>query len=70
VGAIDAGVTGALVLYGGGTSVAAAGEILSHGIAMIIPIVAGSAAFVLLPGEIRRQRPSTQPASAAPATAS
>jgi glycosyltransferase 2 family protein len=70
VGAIDAGVTGALVLYGGGTSVAAAGEILSHGIAMIIPIVAGSVAFALLPSEINRQRPAAQPASGEPATAS
>ncbi|MGN6170775.1 MAG: lysylphosphatidylglycerol synthase transmembrane domain-containing protein, partial [Solirubrobacteraceae bacterium] len=35
IGAIDAGVTGALVLYGGGTSISAAGEIISHGLAMI-----------------------------------
>jgi hypothetical protein len=30
VGAIDAGVTGALVLYGGGTEVSAGGEIIWH----------------------------------------
>jgi uncharacterized membrane protein YbhN (UPF0104 family) len=56
VGAIDAGVTGALVLYGGGASISAAGEVISHGLALIIPIVAGGVAFALLPGEISRTR--------------
>jgi uncharacterized membrane protein YbhN (UPF0104 family) len=55
VGAIDAGVTGALVLYGGGTSISAAGEIIRHGLAIVLPILAGSVAFALLPGEINRQ---------------
>jgi uncharacterized membrane protein YbhN (UPF0104 family) len=67
VGAIDAGVTGALVLYGDGTSISAAGEVISHGLAMIIPIVAGAVAFALLPGEIRRQSEPAHPEGAAPA---
>ena len=56
IGAIDAGVTGALVLYGADASAAAGGEIIAHGLALIIPIVAGSVAFALLPGEIKRTR--------------
>jgi uncharacterized membrane protein YbhN (UPF0104 family) len=63
VGTIDAGVTGALVLYGGGTSVSAAGEVISHGLALLIPIVAGGVAFALLPREIQRTRTrTTEPA--------
>jgi uncharacterized membrane protein YbhN (UPF0104 family) len=68
VGAIDAGITGALALYGGETSISAAGEIISHGLALIIPIAAGSVAFVLLPGEIKRQTEPADPGSVAPAT--
>lgn len=56
IGAIDAGITGALVLYGGGASVSAAGEVISHGLQLLIPIIAGSVAFALLPREIERQR--------------
>jgi uncharacterized membrane protein YbhN (UPF0104 family) len=67
VGAIDAGVTGALVLYGGGTSISAAGEIIWHGLALIVPILAGSVAFALLPGEINRQRKPGPAASVKPA---
>jgi uncharacterized membrane protein YbhN (UPF0104 family) len=70
VGTIDAGVTGALVLYGGGTSVSAGGEIISHGLALIIPILAGSVAFVLLPGEIKRQSEPAHRATGQPATTS
>jgi uncharacterized membrane protein YbhN (UPF0104 family) len=66
VGAIDAGVTGALVLYGGGTSVSAGGEILWHGLSIIVPILAGSVAFILLPGEIKRQSEGTHPEAVAP----
>jgi uncharacterized membrane protein YbhN (UPF0104 family) len=51
IGAIDAGITGALVLYGGDTSISAAGEIIWHGLAIVIPILAGLIAFVLLPAE-------------------
>jgi hypothetical protein len=56
IGAIDAGVTGALVLYGADASVSAGAEIISHGLALIVPILAGSIAFALLPGEINRTR--------------
>jgi uncharacterized membrane protein YbhN (UPF0104 family) len=56
VGAIDFGVTGALVLYGGGTSISAGGELIAHGLALLVPIVAGLVAFALLPREIERQR--------------
>jgi uncharacterized membrane protein YbhN (UPF0104 family) len=66
VGTIDAGVTGALVLYGGGTSVSAAGEVISHGLALLIPIVAGGVAFALLPGEINRTRRQVVPAVSVP----
>lgn len=64
IGAIDAGITGALVLYGGDTSISAAGEVISHGLALLVPIVAGSVAFALLPGEINRTRRRAQRASA------
>jgi uncharacterized membrane protein YbhN (UPF0104 family) len=67
IGAIDAGVTGALVLYGGGTSISAAGEVISHALALLIPIAAGSVAFALLPREISRTPRQTEPAPAAPA---
>jgi len=69
VGTIDAGVTGALVLYGGGTSISAAGEVISHGLALIIPLIVGSVAFALLPGEIDRQR-GPVPSAVEPATSS
>jgi uncharacterized membrane protein YbhN (UPF0104 family) len=52
IGAIDAGVTGALVLYGADTSPAAAGELISHALALLIPIVTGAIAFVFLPRAI------------------
>src|SRR5262249_56191280 len=45
IGAIDAGVTCALVLYVGETSTSAAGEVISHGLALLIPIVVRSVAF-------------------------
>jgi uncharacterized membrane protein YbhN (UPF0104 family) len=66
VGVIDAGVTGALVLYGGKTSISTAGEIISHGLALIVPIVVGGVAFALLPGEINRTRRHTEPTLALP----
>jgi uncharacterized membrane protein YbhN (UPF0104 family) len=70
IGAIDAGITGVLVLYGGDTSISAGGEIISHGLALIIPILAGSVGFALLPGEISRQRQAAKPATVEPATSS
>jgi uncharacterized membrane protein YbhN (UPF0104 family) len=65
IGAIDAGVTGALVLYGADASKAAAGELISHGLALLIPLAAGSVAFALLPREIERTRSRAQLAPAA-----
>jgi uncharacterized membrane protein YbhN (UPF0104 family) len=56
IGAIDAGVAGALVLYGGQTSNATGAVIISHALALLLPILAGGVAFALLPGEINRSR--------------
>jgi uncharacterized membrane protein YbhN (UPF0104 family) len=36
IGAIDAGVTGALILYGADASMATAGELISHAIGLLI----------------------------------
>jgi uncharacterized membrane protein YbhN (UPF0104 family) len=52
VGAIDAGVTGALVLYGAPVTVTTAGELISHGIDLAVPIVTGIVAFFFLPHQI------------------
>jgi uncharacterized membrane protein YbhN (UPF0104 family) len=60
IGAIDAGVTGALVLYGANASNATAGELIAHGIALIVPLVAGAVPFALLPREIKRTRSGMQ----------
>ena len=56
IGAIDAGVTGALVLYGADASKAAAGELIAHAIALLIPILVGGIGLVLLPRAIKKQR--------------
>ena len=56
IGAIDAGVTGALVLYGADASKAAAGELIAHAIALLIPILVGGIGLVLLPRAISKQR--------------
>jgi uncharacterized membrane protein YbhN (UPF0104 family) len=56
VGTIDAGVTGALVLYGAPTTITTAGELISHGIALAVPLLTGALAFVFLPREIARAR--------------
>ena len=69
IGAIDAGVTGALVLYGGKTSDSTGAVIISHALALLLPILAGSG-FALLPGEINRQRQATEPATFEHATSS
>ena len=61
IGAIDAGVTGALVLYGADASDAAAGELIAHALALPIPLVAGAGAFALLPREINRTRQRAHP---------
>jgi uncharacterized membrane protein YbhN (UPF0104 family) len=54
IGAIDAGVIGVLVLYGADASRATAGELIAHGLALILPLLAGAIPFALLPGEIHR----------------
>jgi len=56
IGAIDAGVTGLLVVYGAEASKAAAGELIAHALALLVPIAAGAVAFALLPREIDRSR--------------
>ena len=68
VGTIDAGVTGALVLYGASTTITSAGELISHAIALLLPIVFGALAFVFLPREIAKAR-ARRSAEAAAATA-
>jgi uncharacterized membrane protein YbhN (UPF0104 family) len=68
IGAIDAGVTGALVVYGADTSQAAAGQLIAHAIALLVPILVGGVGLVLLPRAINKQRSrlkqSPQPAIA------
>lgn len=54
IGAIDAGVIGALVLYGANLAQATAGELIAHALALILPLLAGAIALALLPREIRR----------------
>ncbi len=56
LGAIDAGVIGALILYGADASKATAGELIWHAIALVVPILIGGVALVLLPRAIERQR--------------
>jgi uncharacterized membrane protein YbhN (UPF0104 family) len=62
IGAIDAGVIGALVLYGADLESATAGELIAHGLALLLPLLAGAIPFALLPGEIRRTRTRAQTA--------
>jgi uncharacterized membrane protein YbhN (UPF0104 family) len=70
VGAIDAGVTGALVLYGAPATITTAGELISHGIDLAIPIVTGIIAFFFLPRQIDDVRAhSTPEANASPVSA-
>jgi uncharacterized membrane protein YbhN (UPF0104 family) len=70
VGAIDAGVTGALVLYGAPATITTAGELISHGIDLAVPIVTWIIAFIFLPHQIdaararRESRIDTSPARA------
>jgi hypothetical protein len=42
IGAIDLGVTAGLVLYGADPTPAAAGEVIWHAMALLVPIVTGS----------------------------
>jgi uncharacterized membrane protein YbhN (UPF0104 family) len=64
IGAIDAGVTGVLVAYGANLSRATAGELIAHGLALILPLLAGIVPFALLPREIKRTRSRIQTAAA------
>jgi uncharacterized membrane protein YbhN (UPF0104 family) len=59
IGSIDAGVTGALVLYGANFDKAAGGELIAHALALLVPLLAGAIPFALLPREIRRTRNRT-----------
>jgi uncharacterized membrane protein YbhN (UPF0104 family) len=66
IGAIDAGVIGVLVLYGADLSRATAGEVIAHGLALILPLLAGVVPSALLPGEIKRTRRRSLPAALTP----
>jgi uncharacterized membrane protein YbhN (UPF0104 family) len=66
IGAIDAGVIGVLALYGADLESAAAGEVIAHGLALLVPLLAGAVPFALLPGEIKRTRRSSPAAPAPP----
>ena len=60
VGTIDAGVAGALVLYGTtGNSAIAPTQVIAHALAILIPLIAGGIAFALLPREITHTRRDT-----------
>jgi uncharacterized membrane protein YbhN (UPF0104 family) len=61
IGAIDAGVTGALILYGADASKATAGELISHAIGLLMPILVGGVGLVLLPRAINKQRGQLKP---------
>jgi uncharacterized membrane protein YbhN (UPF0104 family) len=68
IGAIDAGVTGALVLYGAPATITTAGELISHGIDLVVPIVTGIIGIAFLPHAIdaaQAQKDTTTDASPA-----
>jgi uncharacterized membrane protein YbhN (UPF0104 family) len=69
IGAIDAGVAGALVLYGTEATAATAAQVIAHGLALLIPLLAGSIAFALLPREIKDTRDTGQRKTASSAAA-
>jgi len=69
VGAIDAGVTGALVLYGAPATITTAGELISHGIDLAVPIVTGVIGIVVLPHAIDVARAHQDAVDASPAQA-
>lgn len=56
IGTIDAGVTGMLVLYGASPTITTGGELISHGIALLIPLAFGTIAFFFLPHQIAQAR--------------
>jgi uncharacterized membrane protein YbhN (UPF0104 family) len=65
IGAIDAGVTGALVLYGAPSTITTAGELISHAVALVVPLAVGAVAAVFLGREIAKAR--ARPGNAASA---
>jgi len=56
LGAIDASVTGMLLVYGAPTTVTTAGELISHGISLLVPIAIGALAAFFLPREVAKAR--------------
>ncbi len=56
VGTIDAGVAGALVLYGVTANSASAAQMIAHALAILIPLIAGGIALAFLPNEIKHTR--------------
>jgi uncharacterized membrane protein YbhN (UPF0104 family) len=69
VGTIDASVSGALILYGADASKATAGELISHALALLVPIIVGTVAFALLPRTIQQQSSHLKPTRQATAAA-
>jgi uncharacterized membrane protein YbhN (UPF0104 family) len=63
IGAIDAGVAGALTLYGTQASAATAAQVIAHALAILIPLLAGGIAFALLPREIKHTPHTPQTAA-------
>jgi uncharacterized membrane protein YbhN (UPF0104 family) len=53
IGALDAGIIGALVIYGVDATDAAAAVIIYHAIALWVPAVLGTIEFLLLRGDLR-----------------
>ena len=56
LGTIDASVTGMLLVYGAPTTVTTAGELISHGISLLVPIAIGALAAFFLPREVAKAR--------------
>jgi hypothetical protein len=56
IGAIDASVGGAFVLFGAGASKATAGELILHAIGLLVPMLVATVPLVLLPRAINRHR--------------
>jgi uncharacterized membrane protein YbhN (UPF0104 family) len=54
VGALDAGIVGALVIYGVNATHATAAVVIYHAIALLVPTVIGTIAFALLRRDLRK----------------
>ena len=61
LGTIDAGVTGALLIYGAPTVITSAGELISHALALVISFVLGALAVPFLRREIVKARARRSP---------